>query len=140
MAIAVRIQQAKNSMIVPLINIKSIYIMEQNVNEHALLICCNWLTNKLIQEREMLESEYNKLNEYERSCWQIHFELENASNDEIRQLKQIEYTAMYTQYIGATYTFEEHEERFEVLEFELLEQINTIHDVFNTMHLVRRND
>ena len=114
--------------------------MEQNVNEHALLICCNWLTNKLIQEREMLESEYNKLNEYERSCWQIHFELENASNDEIRKLKQIKYNAIYTRYIGATYTFEEHEERFEVLEFELLEQINTIHDVFNIMHLERRND
>ena len=114
--------------------------MEQNVNEHALLIYCNWLKNKLIQEREMLESEYNTLNKYERSCWQIHFELENALNDEIRQLKQIEYTAMYTQYIGATYTFEEHEERFEVLEFELLEQINTIHDVFNIMHLERRND
>ena len=114
--------------------------MEQNVNEHALLIYCNWLINKLIQERGMLESEYNTLNKYERSCWQIHFEFENALHDEIQQLKQIEYTAMYTQYIGATYTFEEHEERFEVLEFELLEQINTIHDVFNIMHLVRRND
>ena len=88
----------------------------------------------------MLESEHNTLNKYERSCWQIHFELENALNDEIWQLKQIEYNAIYTRYIVATYTFEEHEERFEVLEFKLLEQINTIHDVFNTMHLVRRND
>ena len=114
--------------------------MEQNVNEHALLICCNWLTNKLIQEREMLESEYNKINEYERSCWQFHFELENESNDEIRKLKNREYNAIYARYIVAIYTFEEHEERFEVLEFELLEQINIIHDVFNTMHLVRRND
>ena len=57
--------------------------MEQNVNEHALLIYCNWLINKLIQEHEMLESERNTLNEYENSCWEINFECENASNDVI---------------------------------------------------------
>ena len=57
--------------------------MEQNVNEHALLIYCNWLKNKLIQEHEMLESERNTLNEYENSCWEINFECENASNDVI---------------------------------------------------------
>ena len=127
-------------MIVPLINIKSIYIMEQHVNEHALLIYCDWLINKLIQEREMLESERNTLNEYERSCWRINFEFENASNDEIRKQKQNEYNAMYGRYIGANYTFEEHEERFEVIEFELLEKINSINDVFNLMHLERLDD
>ena len=47
---------------------------------------------------------------------------------------------MYGRYIGAIYTFEEHEERFDVIEFELLEKINSINDVFNITHLERLDD
>ena len=95
--------------------------MHQNEpDQQVLCIYQDWLENKLLQEHHNLELEFNRLNEYEESMYQIYFEIQNESNDEIRIIKEIEYDAVYTRYIGATYVYEEHEERFEILEFILL--------------------